>query len=391
MKLQFFSLFGSRVFAALLQAFMFVVLSRSVSVSEFGLVGAVASVAAFGLLICDFGVTSLLSRAVAVDDLPSARSCLRINDVVALALSSLLLLAMIWIPGDIRAVALLSLALTIERNSETELSVFYALGSKLIPSASILARRAVGLFSLVILIWTGVDGLWAFSAAMTMGACASQIIQRSALHARMPRGEVERPSATFSRSAPFWFSSVLNQVRLLDNGIVGLTAGPFAAGLYSAASRITNPLMLIPASISQVVLPHVSRNPSTSWPVAKKLVWVVCCSYGLVFLVAGLLPNILAILFGQEYREAAPILFWGLVGLPVVALAGPLAAILQGLGQERFVAFNGAAFAVVAVGAMVVGAFVAGAEGLAAAIAVCSVVRIPSLLYRIRRVTQGRA
>jgi O-antigen/teichoic acid export membrane protein len=385
LKIQFVLLTSSRIVAAALQAIGFMLLSRSVSVAAFGWVGIASSLAAFILLVSDMGLTASVSRARARGNEDVVRGALRVNDVISAVVGVVLAGTVALLSRDLLALGVLVLALSLERNAETQLSVFYADGDRLAPAASIVGRRAISLGAFILLLGTGTDGLWAFCWAQLLGTLFSQAFQRFLLYRRRIPVLAAGARDVLRVAWPFWISSVLNQVRLLDTTLVGALGTAASAGMYSAAMRIVNPLMLIPASVSQVLLPHASKATTDTVKVAYRVTGLFMLSFVAIVPAVLLSADILALLFGEPYASAAPVLAWSLCGLPFVALAGPLAAILQARGDERFVALNGGAFAVIAIGAMIAGGIVADGTGVAAGLAVVSAARVPVLLVRITR------
>jgi len=386
LRTQFLALLTSRIVSAGAQAAIFILLSRAVPLEVFGWVGIVGSVVGFALLVGDLGVTAGLSRARAQSDQSFVAGALRLNDVITLFL---VLPAATWacltINSPIAPLAVFAVSLAIERNAETQLSVFYADGKKLLPAASVVGRRlvAVGLF--VALLIAQLDPLWSFSVAQLAGAVFSQITQRLALRETRSTSPSTSFNEIFKTVWPFWMSSVLNQVKLLDVTIVGLLASSATAGLYSAAQRLVTPLMLIPAAVSQVVLPHSSRTGADHRSTARKVSAMFVASYVVIVPAALISPAIVAIIYPPSYAEAAAVLSWSLLALPPLALAGPLAAILQGKGEEKFVAFNGIVFAVVGLLLMGLGGWLSGGVGVAIAVLMTAILRVPILLLRIQR------
>lgn len=386
MRKQFLALLMSRVASAGAQAAIFILLSRTVSLDVFGWVGIVGSVVGFALLVTDLGVTAGLSRARAQDDQSFVNGALRLNDAVA---GLLVVSAAIWacVAGNSPATALIvfAMSLTVERNAETQLSIFYADGKKLIPAASVVGRRLVTLGLFIALLVSQVNPLWSFAIAQFAGATFSQIVQRLALRGSLSSSPPTRFDVILRAVWPFWMSSVLNQVKLLDVTIVGILASSVAAGLYSAAQRLVTPLMLIPAAVSQVVLPHASRDGADHRRTARKISALFAISYVAIVPAALASPAIVAIVYPSSYSGASAILAWSLLALPPLALGGPLAAILQGKGDEKFVAFNGILFAAVGLLLMGLGAWVNEGVGVATAILVTAILRVPVLLLRIQK------
>ena len=387
-------LVGSRGVAALLQSVSFMLLSRTVDLKTFGAIGVLTAVAGFALLVTDLGVTAALSRARAQNDHGRVLGALRLNDIVTVA-TSVIFAGLVLLgaqPGV--ALAVLAVSLTVERNAETHLSVFYADGARLIPALSILGRRALMLGSFVVLTLLFDDGAVMFALAQLVGALFSQVLQR----ATVERGAGTAPPlglvSVLRGSWRFWASSVLNQVRILDSAVVGALASVASAGLYSAAQKLVNPMLLLPASLSQVILPAVARDGTNVRKVTVRICGLFIGTYVVLIPMTFFARELLDLLFGTPYGDGAPILVWMLLGFPMLALSGPLAAVLQGRGDEGFVAVNGAIFAVIAIAAMLVGVAAFGPTGVAAGMTLASALRVPVLVIRVfrqerRRITEG--
>lgn len=378
-------LIGSRGLAAVLQSVSFMLLSRAVDLRTFGVIGVVTAIAGFALLVSDLGVTATLSRARARQDHALVRGALQLNDVVTVVSAVLFGVAAGFAAAPGVALAILAVSLTVERNVETHLSVFYADGSRFVPAVSILGRRLLMLAVFWGSLQASVDGALAFAIAQLAGATFSQALQRITL---APLSRTASPlglGTVFRGSWRFWASSVLNQVRILDSAIVGAFASVASAGLYAAAQKLVNPLLLLPASLSQVILPAVARDRSNVRRITKRVCGLFLGTYVVIVPVTFFARGLLDLLFGSPYGDGASILVWAMLGFPMLALSGPLAAILQGLGDEGFVALNGALFAVVALIAMVGGAITFGPTGVAAGMTIAYTLRTPVLVVRIFR------
>ncbi len=384
-------LVGSRGLAAVVQSVSFMLLSRAVDIHTFGSIGVLTALAGFALLVTDLGITATLSRARARGDVAMVAGALRLNDVVSLATAVLFALLAALVATPHLALGILALSLTLERNVETHLSVFFADGSKYIPAVSILGRRLLMLGTFILLLALGIEGAIAFALAQFVGVIFSQLLQRAGLRSAARPHSMLRMREVFKGSWRFWASSVLNQVRVLDSAVVGLFASLAGAGLYSAAQKLVNPMLLLPASLSQVILPAVARDGSDAVKITRNVCLLFLGSYLIIIPVSFFAGDLLGLLFGPAYTAGGSILVWAIVGFPFLALAGPLAAILQGRHDEGFVALNGAVFAVLALVGMVIGAALAGPVGVAAALTISSALRTPILVIRILRRHRTRA
>lgn len=378
-------LVGSRGLAAVLQSLSFMLLSRSVDLRTFGVIGVLTAIAGFALLVTDLGVTATLSRARAQHDHALVRGALRLNDVVTASSAVVFGVVAGFAAQPGVALAILAISLTVERNAETHLSVFYADGSRFVPAASILGRRLLMLAVFTVLLHFSAEGALAFAIAQLAGAVFSQVLQRVTVAPVARSAPLLGIGTVFRGSWRFWASSVLNQVRILDSAVVGAFASVASAGLYAAAQKLVNPMLLLPASLSQVILPAVARDGSDARKITKRVCGLFLAAYVVIVPIAFFARELLSLLFGDPYGDAATILVWALLGFPMLALSGPLAAILQGLGEEGFVAVNGAVFAVVALAAMIGGAIAFGPTGVAAGMAIAYTLRTPVLVIRIFR------
>lgn len=378
-------LVGSRGVAAVLQSVSFMLLSRAVDVRTFGAIGVLTAIAGFALLVTDLGITATLARARAHHDERLVAGALRLNDLVTIvtAVAFAVLAAIAGSPH--LALGLLALSLTLERNTETHLSVFFADGAKFVPAASILGRRVLMLGVFAGLLALRTDGAIAFAVAQLVGVAFSQVLQRWVVRELAGTNGASDLRSVVAGSWRFWASSVLNQIRILDSAIVGTFASIASAGLYSAAQKLVNPVLLLPASLSQVILPAVARNPSSAVRTTYRVCLLFFATYIVIVPLSFFAGDVLGLLFGPPYAAAGPILVWAMVGFPLLALAGPLAAVLQGCKDEGFVAVNGAVFAAVALTGMVLGAVFGGPVGVAAAMTICYAIRTPVLVIRIVR------
>lgn len=385
MNRQVLVLVGSRGGAAILQSLSFMLLSRAVDVGTFGVIGVLTALAGFTLLVTDLGITATLSRARARSDHGMVTGALRLNDLVTVWSAVLFAGIASLAAAPHLALGLLAFSLTLERNAETHLSVFFADGSRVVPALSILGRRFLMLGVFAALLGVGANGAFAFAIAQLVGVTFSQSLQRSTVaRVREPIASIS-VGAVLAGSWRFWASSVLNQVRVLDSAVVGLFASVASAGLYSAAQKLVNPMLLLPASLSQVILPAVARSGSDAVRITRNVCLLLCSTYVVLIPLCFFASDLLQLLFGPPYGEAGPILVWALLGFPMLALSGPLAAILQGRHDEGFVAANGAVFAIVALAFMMIGALYEGPVGVAAAMTICYTLRTPVLVLRIVR------
>jgi O-antigen/teichoic acid export membrane protein len=388
LKRQFFGLFLSRVAAAGIQAGTLILLARLLEVHALGVVGVVISVGAFTALATDFGVSTLTSRARARGEHALVRSGLRLNNLSSFGVAAIGCATVFLIEGwntQGIALGLLFVALLFERNAETGLSLAFADGDARAPAVSIVGRRVVAVFTFVSLLLTGVEPLVSYCVGQLTGS-AFGFLHKSWVERRKVRmdGEIVGTSTVLRHSWPFWVSAISGQARILDTAIVGGILGSYAAGIYSAAMKVVNPLNLIPVALASILLPHATRaNSDSLGRMTRNVVFLFLSMYIPLGVLIYFSTDLIVLVIGEPYRESGPVLALAFAILPLIGLASPLTGILQARGWERFAAYNSSVFGAFVLIAIAIGAISAGPLGTVIAIGIMGLLRSISLLITI--------
>lgn len=387
---QLVSVLVTRIAAALLQAVGFLVFSRVVTVSEVGMVAVVISAGSFVALLTDLGIATFLNTGRArpqSDELVRRALAINYETAGALIVIGVAVVAVLIGLGILPwPLLFLAAALPLERSTETRLSVSFADGHRLTPAVSIVGRRLVGVIVLLAMIILGADGVLAYCLSQLAGNLAGSAHVSYAVRKLVGPGAMASRREVLRLSWPFWLSGVLNQIRILDVSIVAALGSTLAAGLYAAALRLTNPILLLPNAISSVVMPHATRaSPASTLRLANRLTLIF------VLLLVGFIPvfifstEVVVLLLGPSFAAAGPVLSFALLGVPFAALTRPLTAVLQAWGAGRFVAANAAIFAVLMIVGLVIGVALGGALGAALASSVVSIVRSAVIAIAMQR------
>lgn len=159
------------------------------------------------------------------------------------------------------------------------------------------------------------------------------------------------PGASLNRriwgyTAPRAVSAVLEEsMRWLDVLLVGLLAGPSAAGLYGAATRFTNAGMILSTSLRIVVAPMYSRHlgakdlRAADGLYSVTTIWIIAFSVP-IYLVLALFGGSMIGLLGQDFREGAPALGILAGGMAMVLTAGNIQSVLLMSGHSSLAALN---------------------------------------------------
>ena len=379
MRTQFLGILVSRGLGSGLQALALILLARSVPAAAFGAVTSVIALVGFLLVVTGFGMATFVPRARAQGADDDVQAGLRLNWVSTAVTTPVLLLITGWWAFEHHApvaVALICVSLGLERNVDTVLGVPIADGDSRTAAISMVLRRSVSLVVLVIGLLTGVDAVLAYTVGLLVGALAAQVQIR--LHVRdLPGSASAVPTRDLARRGwPFLVANVAGQARTLDVPLVAATLTPAAAGLYAAAVKLVQPLLLIPQSLAAVVAPRSARlEPPAARRLGARLIAALLAGGLLAVPFMVFAEQIVVFLMGPTYAGSGPVLAWTLAGLPFFAVAAVLAALLQGQSREHLVAVVGVVSAVVTVLAVPLGAVMGGITGAAIALTCASVLR----------------
>lgn len=216
-----------------------------------------------------------------------------------------------------------------------------ALPALRLPAVTIAAAAASSLTT-VSLAWAAPNVLVALLLAVTL-----MRLQQRPGYARPTRASMRRYGRPIARFAsPRTVSAGLEQSLLwLDVLIVGLVAGPAAAGLYGGASRFVQAGLVIDSALRVVVSPRLSslihrRDISSTqnlYSIAS--VWLVLFASPLYIVLAVFSPLILSIL-GSSFVAGSWALTILCVGATVTFLAGNIHSVLLMSGRSGLASIN---------------------------------------------------
>lgn len=195
---------------------------------------------------------------------------------------------------------------------------------------------------------------------------------------------------TFSFALPRAVSTGLEQVvTWLDVLVVGMLAGPAAAGIYGAASRFVTAGMMLASSLRIVVAPMYSRHlgagrrEQAQHLYTVTTMWIVLFSVPFYLLLALYGGSVLSIL-GPNFRAGAAALAVLAVGMGLVQAAGNIQSVLLMSGHSALAAINKAIAVVVNVGLLFILVPRAGLVGAALAWTVAMAVDTLLALGQVR-------
>jgi O-antigen/teichoic acid export membrane protein len=396
MKAQFLVLLGARIFSSGLQAVSFILLARWAGVQDFGLIAIITGIGSVLFAVADWGLSSYIPRARAKGfnaDVLTGLGMSFWGNIAAGTLFAAVLAVVSSVNGHSSWLWLIPLALAMDQFTEAGLTVPVADKEKLVFVVSVMTRRSLALGGFVLLFRIGAEVVPAYCLGLLAAAATGVVHIAVHLNRRLKRvSDRTAAKSLYKNLAPYLVANLSSQARTLDTAVVGAVVSVLSAGLYSAAFRLVNPLMLVSGSIVAVVLPHAAVLPL---PAAKQLgkklsALTLVSSLPLLAVIPFAVP-IIVFLFGDDFSPAAPAFAWAIVAIPFLSLAPPLGGVLQSQGYESFVAGNGAIFAVVNLAAVLVGALAWGPAGAAAGVALSYALKSTSLYFRLMLARTGPA
>ena len=372
---QFLWLASGRAGGALLQAVTLGLVARWVGPIHFGHVAGVVGAAQASVALADLGISPTLLRMRSTDPHdPRVRGLLSLNRRVSFVLLACWFGALTTaaaVTGDRTFLLLLGVAVWVaaEKNTETSLMVTLADGCTRDITLSLGLRRIVTTTLLVGGTAVGAPALLAYGCALAVSGILGWAWTWRRVEAALPATRPGPVRPLLRAALPFWLNSMAIQARNLDVVVVGLAASPAAAGLYAAPSRLSGPLGLLPSSLAQVLLPAAARGGRDSARQARTagvmMTAVVMVLFGGLALVLG---RIVPAVLGPGFEGAVTPLRILLVGLVFFGITASLVSVLQGRGDEWYVAWTNLAILGLCLPGVAVGAALAGASGAATAV-----------------------
>jgi len=389
-KLQFLAILMTRVLASGVQAASVVLLARWVGIDVFGMIAVVLGIGGVVFTVSDWGLSSYIPRARAKGDNGEVVTGLRMNfagNTLAGLLFAATVLVIVSEKGVSPWLCLLPLSLALDQFTEAGLTVAVADRLKRPTVVSVTLRRcsALGIFAGLYVL--GVHATAAYCLSMVLSGVLGLVHVLLVLRQRLA-GVTERVGARYLYRllTAYMVANLSAASRQLDSSIVAATTSVGSAGLYSAAFRITRPLMMIGGAAVAVILPHAARESLRSVQrLALRLSGLAALSLIPCGIVAYLSPQVVVLLFGGGYSAAAPAFALAVLAIRFLSMAPPLGGMLQGQGYPNFVAYNGLIFAAVTLVMVWVGASVWGATGASGGILLAYALKVTALLVRLLR------
>ena len=144
----------------------------------------------------------------------------------------------------------------------------------------------------------------------------------------------------FSKSIYFFFSMLIIQAHYrVDQIMISKIAGSDELGIYSAAYKLVEQLLMIPAIISAVLLPQMALNRKNRELTKNRLSMIygttMLASIGVAIPLMLMADPLIRLAFGAEFSAAGGVLFYLMLGVPFLFLANMSGLYFTVFGQER--------------------------------------------------------
>lgn len=340
-----------RLLSVAVNAAFYVIAARVVGAAAFGRAAALIGLVAVLSLLLDAGTATAATRDAAGQDVPASLAAglhWRVRGAVATLTVAVMLAGSARLAGIGARPAVLVVAVlawswlascpplvtgVLFGHARTAVGAAAGLSEKVVALTVFLAARHA------IPTTAGMAG--AAAAGTVAGTAVAVLACRATLRTAWSRRGVAI-GFQLRRSWPFFISGIGAQLQNLDIPLVAWLAGPAAAGLLAAPSRMTTPLGVLAASASVVVLVqhrHVGTGSGRAGHAVRATAIVVTA-----LTLAGVAPLLIApaqtaeFLFGPGFSGGADVFRLVAIGVCLSALSQPLAADLQARGRQSRVA-----------------------------------------------------
>jgi O-antigen/teichoic acid export membrane protein len=313
-----------------LTAIAMVILARSGTVTRFGQAMAVVAVVALLCNFINFGSNSLSVRELSSGREGEAEFAQRLRARTGITFACALIATVVlfvWQP-DVASIQFAPALLLLLATSQMCMVPLITARWFMKMGVATVADKATMLVAAVLAVGIGSTGPEAAAAVMALGALISTVAAvlfwprafRAALWTR--HGHPRRLSNPWRGSRHFGLSSSLIALTSADVAILGALGGAYAAGIYAAVSRWTQPLNLVATSYSQTQYPLIAAAPNTrsAWATARAgKMLLIPLGIG-VILILAFANDLVAFLLGERYSassQALRLLALGTLGVAV--------------------------------------------------------------------------
>lgn len=372
---QFSWISGGRIVAAILQAATLLIIAVVLGPTDFGFLATALALAVIPQTLSDLGITTFVLRTRGTSSTDGRVTyALRTNNLASALGGGLyavvVLLCAAAISWNILVFVPLAIWLAAEKNCEVWLSVAVADHDARLNVLILVGRRAAALGLMLGFLVLAANPALSFSLAQAISSTVAAVVAQRIIRRRLPPSFSWTVRELLGETRAYWVHTIATQIRNLDSALTAMVAGPYQAGLYSVASRLTNPLRILPTSLVAVVIPQISRDEGRVSRSTRLLLGLTVLGMAVLYAsIALLAPYIVPAVLGDDYLQSVLPIQIVCFGLMFGVTASILAGVLQAKGYGRLVGVASVTTSIFVVTALLLLASVWGAVGAALALA----------------------
>jgi O-antigen/teichoic acid export membrane protein len=149
-------------------------------------------------------------------------------------------------------------------------------------------------------------------------------------------------SRLISTSRGYWLFNVIECLGMLDTVLVRAFGGPTAAGLYSIANRVVNPINIVTSAILSTITPAAAtaKRPEDQASILRRSTAIAVISGAAFVAAAPLIANVAIRVLGDGYGGAERMIVGFVVAAALSGVSQTLVARYVIEGRSLILAFN---------------------------------------------------
>lgn len=352
-----------------------VLLGRNFTVAEFGELNLAIAVLTLGMIVSSMGLTQGVPRYIPRSSGQREDRGIWLTGFLIAGVASILLCGLLiasreilieaLFDGEITSMILAGFVLCIPLLTLLKISVATIRGkeeTRYKVYAEDVFYPVTRLLLIGSLIYVGFElrSVWmGYLTALILAVIASHVLLHRVLSLRGEFNLVPRQLLAFS--TPLMVSAIISTlVTKIDTFMLGIFAGSYQVGLYTASYPLAAGSLIILSSFGFIYLPIVSRLDDNDrgedidviYQVTSK--WAYVLTFPLFTMLFAFSTDILGLLYGASYREGGTTLAVLSVGFMIHVAAGRNRETLSALGFPRFVLLSNLAVLILNVGLNVI-------------------------------------
>jgi O-antigen/teichoic acid export membrane protein len=291
---------------------LFWLLAQNVDLREFGVATYQFTVAVVMGILVDYGFNLKLSRDLVRTDKPVERLWSALYTKLFLSLAAFVFIVVFFAGEDnFATLFVFSAAQVLNVTGGTIFPYLRSAGRFSVESALVIANNSITFFAFVVLIGSGVSGLYAFAISIFLGKlflfCAflREILVKSDIRGPSIRSTVNEMTVNFT----FFLHAAAGYLYInVDTLLVKNLLGFESVGLYQAAMRVLLAACIFSEVLSNVFIRQIIKHGYQEQGIARAdyhvMLWWRFSAIGAAIAVAYffVLEYLVPVVFGAEYR-----------------------------------------------------------------------------------------